>query len=529
LVALIVLMIATANVANLFLARALRRRRETAVRLALGVSRRRLLTQWLTESLLLALLGGVAALLIARWAGEALRAFDLDGLRRLLIATESQTNVLTDRRTLVVTGALAVATGLIVGLIPTLWSGRGDLARSLRGGVRGGVSQGTRMRGALLVVQATLSVALLVGAALFVRSLQAVQALPLGYDADRVLMVRRVANGMLFNDSAQRALRHQLMATALSIPVVESAAWATSAPFLSTGSTTLFVSGIDSVARLGAFSNQMTTPDYFRTMGTRILRGRGFSADDRLGAPGVAVVSQSMADVLWPGRNAIGQCFRMRSDTVPCTTVVGIAEDMLQREMTGARYHYYIPIDQQTRSAGNWMLLRLRTDPAAEAETIRRTLQSVMPGTSYLSVRPLRAEVQFAQQSWRMGAVMFLAFGLLALVVEAIGLYGVIAYSVTERMHEWGVRAALGARRSDILRLVVGQSVRFAAAGATLGLLIAFLASRWIQPLLFQQSARDPWIYGCVGTLLIAVALIGGGLPALRAARVDPNSALRAE
>ena len=529
LVAVFVYLIACANVANLFLTRALRRRRETAVRLALGVSSRRLLTQWLTESMLLALLGGMAALLIARWAGEALRAFDLDGLRRLLIAPESRTNVLTDRRTLAVTAALAVATGLFVGVIPTLWSGRGDLARTLRGGVRGGVSDAARLRGTLLVVQATLSVTLLVGAALFVRSLQAVQAMRLGYDVDRVLMVMRVPAGSTFNESAQLAMRRQLMATAQSIPVVESVAWASSTPFLSTSSTTLFVPGIDSVESLGSFSFQATTPEYFRTMGTRILRGRGITVDDRAGAPPVTVVSQSMASVLWPQQDAIGKCFHMRSDTLPCITVVGVAEDMVQRDLTGARYHYYIPIDQQTRTWGNWMLLRLRGDPAAEAESIRRTLQSVMPGTSYVSVQPLRNAVLSAQQSWRMGAVMFFAFGVLALVVAAVGLYGVIAYSVTQRLHEWGVRTALGARRSDIVRLVVGQSVRFAAIGTALGLLIALWASRWIQPLLFEQSARDPAVYAGVSALLIGVALVGGGLPALRAARTDPNIALKAE
>ncbi len=264
-------------------------------------------------------------------------------------------------------------------------------------------------------------------------------------------------------------------------------------------------------------------------MGTRIFRGRGLSADDRAGSPGVAVVSQSMARVLWPQQDAIGKCFHMRSDTLPCMTVVGIAEDMVQRDFVGARYHYYVSIDQYTRSWGNWMLLRLRADPAREAENIRKALQQVMPGTSYVTVRPLREGVQSAQQSWRMGATMFLAFGVLALIVAAVGLYGVIAYGVTQRMHEWGVRLALGAQRSDILRLVAGQSLRFAIAGAGLGVLVALLASRWIQPLLFQQSAKDPLIYGSVGLTLIVVALVASARPAFRAAAADPNSALKTE
>jgi hypothetical protein len=284
------------------------------------------------------------------------------------------------------------------------------------------------------------------------------------------------------------------------------------------------------VARLGVFTFQATTPDYFRTMGTRILRGRALNADDRAGAPGAAVVSASMARVLWPGQDALGKCFRMRSDTVPCTTVVGIAEDIVQRDLTGTqRYHYYVSIDQYTRSWGNWMLLRLRADPVREAEHIRTALQRALPGTSYVTVQPLRTVVHNAQQSWRMGATMFLAFGILALLVAAVGLYGVIAYGVTERMHEWGVRRALGAQRFDIVRLVTGQSLRLAMAGTTLGILAALLASRWIQPLLFRQSARDPLVYSAIAVVLIAVALAAGALPALRAARTEPSHALKAE
>jgi putative ABC transport system permease protein len=529
-VASIVLVIACSNVANLFLARVLRRKRETALRLALGVSRHRLLTQWLTESLTLALVGGVAALVIARWAGAALRVSGLEGVSRLLITSDTRSAPFMDWRVPSVTAALAIAAGLVVGLVPAFWSGRGDLARTLRGGVRGGVSEGVRMRAALLVVQTTLSVVLLIGAALFVRSLQSVKAMPLGYDVDRVLLVNRVIRGPVFNDSTHHEMRRILMATAQSLPVVESAAWASSAPFVSTSYTDLFVPGVDSVARLGVFTYQATTADYFRTMGTRIIRGRALSADDRAGTPNVAVVSASMARVLWPRQDALGKCFHMRSDTLPCTTVVGIAEDMVQRDIGGAqRYHYYISVDQSTRTRGNWMLLRLRTDPAREAQNIRQSLQRALPGTSYVTVQPLREVVQSAQQSWRMGATMFLAFGLLALFVAAVGLYGVVAYSVTERKHEWGVCLALGAQRIDILGLVAGQSVRLALAGCALGVLVALSASRWIQPLLFQQSPTDPRVYITISAVLIVIALVAASFPAFRAARADPNGALKAD
>jgi predicted permease len=522
-VAAIVLLIACANVANLILARALRRRRETAVRLALGVSRGRLLLQSSTEALVLALIGGAAAIFVAQWAGAA--------IRRILIATPSApVHLFADWRTLAVTGGLAVAIGILLGVVPVVFSGRGDLARSLRGGARGGVSEGARLRASLLVLQATLSVVLLVGAALFVRSLEAVKAMPMGYDASRVLLVNRVVRGAFPNEAAHRAVRDALLSSAQAMPGVEAAAWVSSAPFVSTSNNSIYVSGIDSVARLGVFTYQATTPDYFRTMGTRIVRGRGLMPDDRAGAPNVAVVSESMARVLWPRQDAIGKCFRMRLDTAPCTSVVGIAEDMVQRNLAGSeRYHYYVSIEQYTRTWGNGLLVRMKGDPSLAAESVRKALQRVMPGTSYVTVRPLSDIVQNAQVSWRMGATMFVAFAVLALVVAAVGLYGVIGYNVAQRMHELGVRVALGAQRRDILRLVVGQSVRFALAGTALGVLVAVLQSRWIQPLLFHQSATDPWIFAGVGAMMIVVSLAASAAPAWRAARADPNAALRTE
>jgi predicted permease len=522
-VAGIVLVIACANVANLFLARSLRRRREIVVRLALGVSRGRLVAQSITESVLLSLLGAMAALIIAQWVGAA--------IRRILVAAQGPSApVFTDFRTLGLTISLAVSIGVLVGLVAALSTGRGDHAQTHRGGARGGVSERARLRAGLLVTQATLSVVLLIGATLFVRSLSAVKAMRIGYDPDRVLLVNRVIQGAAFADSTQRQLRQRLLETAQSLPDVESAAWVSSAPFVNTSNTQLYVPGIDSVDRFGVFTYQATTPDYFRTMGTRILRGRPLMPEDRAGAPNAAVVSESMARVLWPGQDALGKCFRMRSDTAPCMTVVGIAEDMVQREITDAkRYHYYVSIEQYTRTWGNGLVLRVRGSPTAKAEGIRKALQGVIPGSSYVTVQPLADIVADAQRSWRLGATMFVAFGILALVVAAVGLYGVIGYNVAQRMHELGVRIALGAQRSNVVRLVVAQSVRFALAGAALGVVAALFAGRWLQPLLFRQSAADPFVYGSVSAALVVVALVASAVPALRASRADPITALRAE
>jgi predicted permease len=522
-VAAMVLIIACANVANLFLARALRRQREISVRLALGVSRARLAMQSLTESIVLSLLGCVVALVVATWGGAAIRG--------LLISTQNAPlDTFTDWRTLALAIVVALIAGVATGLPPALLSGRGDLVTSLKAGAREGTYHRSRTRTALVITQGALSVALLVGAALFVRSLDRVRSMRMGYDADRVLYVSRNLRGMQLDSTALIGLREQLLAAAQQIPVVERAAFVSTVPFWSTSSTRLFVSGIDSVARLGNFTYQTATTDYFEVMGTRILRGRGFTPEDRAGAPPIAVVSEGMANVLWPGKDALGQCMRVSADTLPCTTVVGIAEDMVQQNiLDDRRYHYYMPLEQYRRSGGAYLLLKMRGDPAARGEEVRKALQSVMPGQSYVVVRPLREAVEGAHRSWRLGATMFVAFGALALAVAAIGLYGVIAYNVAMRMHELGVRVALGARSGDILRLVVGQGLRLSLAGIVVGLGIALLAAGRLQPLLFKVSARDPVVYLGVAAVLVLVAVIASAAPARRAARVDPNTALRTE
>jgi predicted lysophospholipase L1 biosynthesis ABC-type transport system permease subunit len=250
----------------------------------------------------------------------------------------------------------------------------------------------------------------------------------------------------------------------------------------------------------------------------------------RIGAPRVAVVSGAMARALWPGRDALGQCMRVGADTMPCTTVIGIAENAVQNSLTDdLRFRYYLPIEQFRPAGGFALLLRMRGDPALAGEGVRKALQQVMTGQSYVTVRPLRELVDRQRRSWQLGATMFVAFGVLALVVAAVGLYGVIAYNVTQRMHELGVRIALGAQGRDVVRLVVAQGARFALAGVTAGTLLALLAARWIQPLLFQQSAKDPAVLVSVGALLITVAIVASSIPAARAARADPNTVLRSE
>jgi predicted permease len=331
-VSVIVLLIACANVANLLLARALRRRREVALRLALGVSRARLLSQLLTESMVLAVLGGAAGILIAHWGGAALRA-------GLLEASEAAAGF-RDPRTVLFAAGAALLVGLLTGLAPVLQARRADLTGDLKAGTREGTYTRSRTRTALLILQGTLSVLLLVGAGLFVRSLRNVEGMRLGYDVDPVLVVDLNMRGVELDSARDVALRDRLMEAAKSIPGVETASRQITVPFWSTWSMGLYVEGIDTVSRLGQFDLNAVTPEYFQTLGTRILRGRGITRDDAQGAPLAMVVSEAMGKVLWPGKDPIGQCIRVVADTLPCTYVVGVAENIKEQER-GAESTYY--------------------------------------------------------------------------------------------------------------------------------------------------------------------------------------------
>ncbi len=522
-IALAVLLIACSNVANLFLARALRRRRETAVRIALGSGRGRLMAQWFTESLVLALLGCAAGVLVAQWGGAA--------LRELFVGRGAPIAVATDWRTLGLSISLALAAALVTGLAPALVISRPGVAGDLKAGVREGTHQRSRLRTGLVVFQVTLSLLLLVGAGLFVRSFANVRSLRLGYDVDQVVLLSRNMRGQSVPDADLVNLQRRMVDAATALPEVEHVAVASSVPFWSTSSTDLHVAGIDSVQRLGRFTYQTASADYFATMGTRILRGRGFTPADRAGSERVAVVSDAMARVLWPGEDAIGRQMRVGSDSAEFTTVVGIAEDAAQTEFTIAdqRFRYYLPLEQYGPTRGNFLLARVRGTPEGAGEAVRKAVQQVMPGEAYVTARPLSELIEGRQRAWRFGATMFVAFGVLALVVAAVGLYGVIGYDVAQRMHELGVRMALGAQSADMLRLVLGQGVRVAVTGIVIGIAAAVAAGPLIEGLLFEQSARDARVLGVVAAVLLLATVVATLVPAMRASRADPATALRSD
>ncbi len=521
-VAVIVLLVACANVINLMLARAVARRREIALRVALGVSRRRLVQQLATERLLLAGLGGCAGLLLAHWGGRLLTA---------LFAREGEPAAgITDVRTLLFVGGLTLTVALLTGLAPILHALRADINGALKAGAREGAYRRSRVGTGLLLFQGALSVVLLVGAGLFVRSLSNVRSMRLGYDVDPLVYVEANMRGLRPPVEQARALSARLLELAQATPGVVSATIVVSVPFWSSeGRGVPYVPGHDSLQKLGSFSVQAGSPSYFETVGTRILSGRGFLATDREDGPHVAVISQTMAQAIWPGENALGKQFRIGDDTMPFITVVGVAENIRGRRITKAdELWYYLPIAQ---FAGAYPTFFIRVSGRAEdaVASLRRRLQSAMPGAAYVNVMPLRALVSPQQRGWQFGATMFVAFGGLALVLAAVGLYSVIAYAVAQRTRELGVRLALGARATDVTRMIVRDGVSFAVAGIVIGSTIALGSGRWIEPMLFEESARDPLVYLAVGAALMVVAVAATIRPALRAMRVDPIQVLRGE
>jgi predicted permease len=324
-------------------------------------------------------------------------------------------------------------------------------------------------------------------------------------------------------------LRSRLLAIAKSLPSVENASLANGIPFKGDWREGLFLPGDASTPLAGEFELSAVSPSYFATMQTRIIRGRGIEELDGPNAPLVAIVSESMASAIWPGKNPIGQCIGVGRRADPCTYVVGVAEDIkahgLDREPV---VRYYLPA-AQFHPEFTQLLVRVRGDVSRDAELVRRALQREMPGASYVTVSRFSDVIGSETRSWRLGATVFTAFGFLALVLAAIGLYSVIMYNVAQRTNELAIRTALGAKGSDLVRLVVLDGVRLGLAGVLIGGILALVAGHWVEPLLFQESPRDASVFALVIGVLVAVALAASWLPANRASRADALIALRYE
>jgi putative ABC transport system permease protein len=522
----VVLLIACANVANLLLARAGARRREIAIRLSLGASRVRLVRQLLTESVLLAVCGGAGGLLVAFWSRDILVA-----LRPAQVLQEPPDLPL-DAGVLLFTLAVALGTGLLFGLAPALHASRPDLAVDLKD--KTGEPAGRRrvtLRGALVVTQVALSLLSLVGAGLFVRSLANTQRIDPGFEAKNLLIMAFDLGAQGYEMPRAREFYRRALERAASVPGVTAATLASNQPIAGGGfSRTVFPEGAEPAAgSTGTFVSVNTiVPGYFDAIGIARLAGRDLAPTDREGAPLAVVINDAMARRFWAGQDAVGKRFKFFGDEM-FREVVGVVENTKLFTLgEDPQAQAYLPLEQTYEPA---MVLHVRTsgDPRALVGTVRREIQALDPALPITNVQTVGDLLGQALWAPRMAAGLLTVFGLLALVLAAVGIYGVMSYAVSQRTHEFGIRMALGARARDVVRLVMGQGMTLVAAGLAIGLLGAALVTPMVAALLVGVGAADPLTFAGIALLLLLVAAVAGYLPARRATRVDPMIALRYE
>ncbi|HUQ84362.1 MAG TPA: ADOP family duplicated permease [Gemmatimonadaceae bacterium] len=525
LVAGVVLLIGCANIANLLLARGTERRREIAVRLTLGVTRRRLIRLLLAETTLLAAIGGAVALVVA--------VVGMKLLRGTLLTNFEWIGGAVDPRLLGVTLALVAITAAVAGLAPALSATRPNVTESLKSGGREGGVRRSRTSTTLIVVQAALSVMLLVGAGLFVTSLRRIASLRLGYDVDRALSVSTDLATLGYEPKERYALFTGMRQRIAALPGVTSVAMSATHPLHGWAfGMWVTIPGRDSLpqAKNGGPYYNLVSGDYFSTLGLRILEGRAITDADVASNARVVVFSEPMARAYWPGESAVGRCVWMDGDST-CTTVIGVADNARERlKNDEERFLSYVPATPTRETPSTVLLVRTRTDkPERLTADIRRAIQSVSPNLPFVDVQSLPSMLSQQVRPWQLGATLFSLFGGLAAVIAALGLYSAISYRVSQRRHEFGVRLALGAQVRDIIGLVVGHGVRATIVGVLVGCAAAFVAGRYVVDLLFDTSPRDPVVFAVVAVLAVTVAAAATLIPAWRSSRVDPASALRAD
>jgi putative ABC transport system permease protein len=530
----LVLLIACANVVNLLLARSLAREREIALRTALGAGRGRLIRQLLTESVLLAGMGGLLGL-----------AFAVGGARLLkgLIRAELPTwvTIELDWRVLMFTLAVSLLTGLIAGLAPALQASKPNLNELLKEGAKG--SQGEarlRLRKALIVAEVALALALLIGAGLLVKSFLRLQQTDLGFNPDNLLTMRVALPWRKYSSERgleqQKQFYEQLLDRLSHLPGVEAAAMISNLPLASErqeGKLTFTVDGqsADEQQRNPFLNDLRVNPNYFQVMGVPLLAGRYLNEFDTENTERVGVISQRLAERAFPNQDPIGK--RLKTGNLfsesKWTTIVGVVRNVKHEEVTGdGGMDLYVPY-RQAVDANMYLLLRTKVPPLTLADAATRAVWAGDPEQSAFNIATMEARIADTVWQRRLSGTLFLVFAGLALVLASIGIYGVMSYAVSQRTREIGIRLAMGAQPGDVLRLVVGQGAKLIAIGLGLGLIAAFVAARLITGLLYQVSAVDPITYLLVPLLLAAVALMACYIPARRATKVDPIIALRVE
>jgi putative ABC transport system permease protein len=519
LAACLVLLIACANVANLLLARTVTRRRELAMRLSLGAGTWRIARQHLTESAVLGLLGCGVGLAIAAWAMGMMREFPIP---------PDATRI--DARVLGVSLALTALTSVLFGVLPALRASRLDPMAGLKSAHTVGDLRRTRMSRTLVAIQVSLSFALLVGAGLFVRSLDRIAAVRSGVAWDRLLVVSANIGPDRYGTLPRQEFFALAQARIAAMPGIERVATTSTPPFGNRYSSGPYdIEGVTMTGRQSGASLNFVGPSYFETIGTRIVRGRAILATDTPGADPVAVVSESMAALMAPHGDPIGMCVKIYEG--PCSRVVGIAETQRDHLLfdRGRPMLFRAQAQAPHQIAHGVPTLIARTNGAPESQqaAIRAALQVLRSDLPYVSVEPMAERLRSTLLPFRLGAAIFSAFGVLALALAGVGLYGLLGYFVAERTAEIGVRRALGAPSQSVIALVTRQSLAPVFVGVIAGLTVAFIGSRYLGSMLFGVEPRDAVSFVGAASFLLAAAFVATLVPAFRATRIDPIVALR--
>jgi len=522
----LVLLIACANLANLLLARAARREREMGLRAALGASRPRLIRQMLTECILLSLIGGAAGLALA-YAGRTI----LWSFRPPFIQADS-IDLSLDANVLIFTLGISLLTGLLFGVAPAFKASVPDLADTLKLGGRGGsIGWGrNKLRSLLVVSEIALSLVALVGAGLFIRSMRDAQKMDPGFESKNLFMLAFDLGALHYDEGHGQQFLRAAVERANATPGVKAAAIASNFPLGGGFARTVFPEGEDESTGYRGTLTQLDdiTTGYFDALRIPLLRGRLFTDADRKETASVAIINEAMAKKFWPDKDAIGKRFHFFGDTA-LREVVGIARNSVVNAIGEVPVPLvYLPVTQDYAPAAT-LQVQTTGKPEPVIAGVRAQIQSLEPNLAITNVQTIGEIIDQGLWAPEMGAALLTVFGGLAMVLAALGVYGVLAYSVTQQTREIGIRMAMGAEGRDVLGLVVGQGLKLAGAGVALGILVALGLTRQLSSLLFGVSAYDPLTYGGVTLILVIVALLACYIPARRATRVDPLVALRYE
>ncbi len=521
----LVLLLACTNLANLLLARATDRRREIAVRLALGASRFRLVRQLLTESLLLALAGGALGLLPALWL------VGLVAKIKMPLNVPVTFEVYIDYRVFVFSLLISLATGVLFGLLPALEASKTDLVPGLKDETSFGARRRSWLKSALIVAQVSLSLVLLVGGGLMTRALGRAQTINLGFDPQHAIEVAFDLRLQGYESGQGKEFQKRLLSGVRALPGVQSAGIADMVPVdLHFSRAAIFAEGqpLERSANVPTAMYNRVSPGYFQAMGTQLLEGRDFTEQDDENAPRVAIINQTFARRFFPGEDPIGKRFSLSRPEGVKMQVIGVVQDGKYAGLNEDPKPFLGRPLWQSEPGSTSVIVRAEGDPQMLKVAVGREVQQLDPHLP-MSANTLAEKLSLPLLPARIAASVLGGFGLLALALAAIGIYGVISYAVSTRTHEIGVRMALGAQREDVLRLVLGQGMRLTLLGVAIGLFAALALTRLMKSLLFGVSATDPTTFFIAASLLAAAALLACYLPAKRAARVDPMVALRHE